>query len=206
MKALEGIRVIDFTQAMAAPFGTMNLADMGADVIKIEPPGTGEPTRELSADRAERPQRHVHDDEPRQARAHASTSSGRRASRSSSAWRRRPTSSSRTTAPAWPSAWASATRRCPRVNPRLDLLLGQRLRRHRSLRPARRLRPDRAGHERDHQRDGRRGRAGQIGRADHRSLCRTLRRLRHPLRARVSRADGPRASSSTPRCSRRPWR
>jgi formyl-CoA transferase len=49
MKALEGIRVIDFTQAMAAPFATMNLADMGADVIKIEPPGTGEPTRELSS-------------------------------------------------------------------------------------------------------------------------------------------------------------
>ena len=49
MKPLEGIRVIDFTQAMAAPFGTMNLADMGADVIKIEPPGTGEPTRELSS-------------------------------------------------------------------------------------------------------------------------------------------------------------
>ena len=49
MKALHGLRVIDFTQAMAAPFGTMNLADMGADVIKIEPPGTGEPTRELSS-------------------------------------------------------------------------------------------------------------------------------------------------------------
>ncbi len=49
MKALEGIRLIDFTQAMAAPFGTMNLADMGADVIKIEPPRTGEPTRELSS-------------------------------------------------------------------------------------------------------------------------------------------------------------
>jgi crotonobetainyl-CoA:carnitine CoA-transferase CaiB-like acyl-CoA transferase len=49
MKPLDGIRVIDFTQAMAAPFGTMNLADMGADVIKIEPPGAGEPTRELSS-------------------------------------------------------------------------------------------------------------------------------------------------------------
>ena len=49
MKPLAGLRVIDFTQAMAAPFATMNLADMGADVIKLEPPVTGEPTRELSS-------------------------------------------------------------------------------------------------------------------------------------------------------------
>jgi crotonobetainyl-CoA:carnitine CoA-transferase CaiB-like acyl-CoA transferase len=39
MKPLEGLRVIDVTQAMAAPFCTMNLGDMGADVIKVEPPG-----------------------------------------------------------------------------------------------------------------------------------------------------------------------
>ena len=45
MKPLEGLRVIDLTQAMAAPFCTMNLADMGAEVIKVEPPGAGEPTR-----------------------------------------------------------------------------------------------------------------------------------------------------------------
>jgi formyl-CoA transferase len=44
MKPLEGLRVIDFTQAMAAPYCTMNLADMGAEVIKLEPP-EGEPTR-----------------------------------------------------------------------------------------------------------------------------------------------------------------
>jgi formyl-CoA transferase len=44
VKPLQGLRVIDFTQAMAAPFCTMNLADMGAEVIKLEPP-EGEPTR-----------------------------------------------------------------------------------------------------------------------------------------------------------------
>jgi len=48
MKALAGLRVIDLTQAMAAPFCSMNLADMGADVIKVEPP-TGEDMRRGSA-------------------------------------------------------------------------------------------------------------------------------------------------------------
>ena len=44
--ALQGLRVIEMGQLIAGPFCGKTLADFGADVIKIEPPGTGDPLRQ----------------------------------------------------------------------------------------------------------------------------------------------------------------
>lgn len=45
MQALQGIKVVELGQLIAGPFAGKTLADFGADVIKVEPPGVGDPLR-----------------------------------------------------------------------------------------------------------------------------------------------------------------
>ena len=115
----QGIKVVELAQIMAGPTCGMLLADMGADVIKVEKLPGGDDTRSYREPSIARRVGGVHDAEPQQARHRGEPQDARRARGGASACSPTPTWSPRTTARARSRSWAWATRCCEKLNPRL---------------------------------------------------------------------------------------
>jgi crotonobetainyl-CoA:carnitine CoA-transferase CaiB-like acyl-CoA transferase len=64
---LAGVRVADLSRVLAGPYATMLLADMGAEVVKVEQPGRGDDTRAWGPPYAEPAEQHREDHSPGEA-------------------------------------------------------------------------------------------------------------------------------------------
>ena len=105
-RPLDGIRVIEVGTLISGPFAGRLLGDMGAEVIKIEPPGVAGPVAHLGAGRTRRPPLLLDGARPQQEGRHAEPARAKPAGSCSSTWSSAPTSSSRTSGPA---RWRSGT-------------------------------------------------------------------------------------------------
>ena len=100
MNLFEGVRVLDLSRMLAGPYGSMLLADMGAEVIKIEEPDGGDPMRVMGPPFLPEGESAYFLSINRNKKSLASTSRRRPAARSSSTSPPRPMWCGRTFAPA----------------------------------------------------------------------------------------------------------
>ena len=203
---LDKLKVLDLSWGIAGPMATMLLADNGADVTKIEPPG-GDPFRnqlgykvwQRGKSSAILDLKNADDKEDAFWR-----------------WRRPPTCWSNPSRPAPPTSSASTTRRCPQLNPRLIYCSITGYGRDNELQRPSRLRRAGAGAHRPDVRAARLGRrraqshqrpAGSVSRISksRRTGCRARRvrvRCSRPRTGRASARSSPPRSASPRRCAR----
>ena len=194
MQPLKGLTVVTLEHAIAAPFATRQLADLGARVIKIERPGVGDFARGYDQRVRGLASHFVWTN-----RSQGEPDAGRQAPRGRqgcwSGWcSRRPTSWCRTSRPAPRRGWAWATSALTALQARHHRLRHLGLWRRRRARPLPRqegLRP--ADPERGRLRLGHRHarRAVQGRPVDRRHRRRHVRLQQHPGRAAAARADRP---------------
>ena len=181
---LSGVRVVDLTRVLSGPFCTMLLGDLGADMIKVEAPD-GDTIRHQGAGGTACPG--ISPATTATSARSAGPARRGRPRRPGAADRAGPTCWWRISAPACWRGWASPTRGCATLRPRLVRVQHQRLRQHRPVSRSSRLRLHRPGDERVHERQRRR----------------TIRRCAPACRSAIWSPGCTRRSASSPACCAR---